>query len=114
MSVTMIKANKELDKVTRYKMTIAQDILKMSDYVGEIIDVQNVAIFDDVREDKTTRVCSVMDIDGKVYATNSKTFMENIEDISDLFTENEAYSIKINKGTSKNGREFIFCTLETD
>jgi hypothetical protein len=110
--INMLKATQELDKVTQYKMTLDKGIKKMSEMAGEIIDVAKVAFFEDIRENKDpVKICSVMDIDGVVYATNSSTFMEDLENISDLFTEGEKYAIKVEKGISKSGREYIYCSL---
>lgn len=110
--INIIQKSRDFDKRETYKMTLAQDIEKVSDNVGEVVDVSGYLIFEDVKEDgETVKVCTVLDKDGRVFATNSETFIRNLQDIAGIF-EGEEFSVKFASGVSKNGRSFMYCTLE--
>lgn len=108
--INILKTNKEISKKDLYYLTMAPDSTKMSEAVGETIDIQYAVIYEDVRNDKTSTVSAIMDVDGRVYATNSNSFKERLEDILEFFPDEEI-SIKVCQGTSKSGRPYIYCTL---
>ena len=50
--------------------------------------------------------------DGKVYATRSETFIEGLKEIIEICADDEEpIIIRINRSTSRNGREFVSCSL---
>ena len=101
----------ELTKKEIYNMTRSPEIQKMRDHVEELIDVDKYLIYKDENGsgDEVT-VLSILDKNGVVYASNSQTVRTEFEYISDLM-EDEAFSVKICEGTSKNGRTYITLAL---
>lgn len=110
MIKTVVPAN--LDKRMIYSITHVKSF-KMSDFVGTTItpsaviitetDEKNVAFLASIGEDNTV----------EVYATNSRTFIESLEEILDTFENNlsEIGGIYITSGTSRAGRPYIDCGL---
>lgn len=95
-----------------FKMTKDNDIMKMSEHVGETINPVAYVIYEDVDkkdESKFNTILSVMADDGTVYATNSKTFTDMFVDIHTMMEE--LVPIIIRDGVSKNGRTFLTTTI---
>lgn len=111
MIQTVVPAN--LDKRTIYAITHASSF-KMSDFVGSTIS-PNAVIITENYEKKVAFLAVANDHDTKVevYATNSRTFIESLEEILDTF-ENDLAAIGglyIASGTSRAGRTYIYCGL---
>ena len=104
--IEIIEKSKELNKKELYKMTLDQDIEKLSDHVNSEIDVEAFVIF----KDGENTITSIMDKDGRVYASNSETFRKNLTDINSVMSP-DPYTIEVKSGTSKSGRTFIYCSL---
>lgn len=109
MIKTVVPAN--LDRRTIYGITHANSF-KMSDFVGQTITPSAVIITE--TDDKKVAFLAVERDEGtEVYATNSRTFIESLEEILDTF-ENDLASIGglyIASGTSRAGRPYIDCGL---
>lgn len=109
MIKTVVPAN--LDRRTIYGITHANSF-KMSDFVGQTITPCAVVITES--EDKKVAFLAVERGEGlEVYATNSRTFIESLEEILDTF-ENDLAAIGglyIASGTSRAGRPYIDCGL---
>ena len=110
MSVTIIEQSREFNKKEVYNMTAAMGIEKISDFNGEQIDVAGYIVFEDTKDDKVTTVLSIVDTDGRVYATNSETFRRNFLEIANIMSP-ELFTISVCAGESKAGRTFYFCRL---
>lgn len=107
----IIRKSGELSKREIYNMTRSPEIQKMSDCVGEIVDVEKFVLYSDTNADgHDQEILSVMGKNGLVYATNSQTAKKEFLYIDDLM-EGEPYAVKIVNGTSKNGRTYITLTL---
>ena len=93
--------------VQRYNMTLGSSVQKVSDHVGEVIDVQAWAIFEDQKADGTTaRVVSILTTDGDVLASSGYS-ERSFEDILSCFkTSLPRLAIKARK--SRGGRSFCF------
>lgn len=103
---------RELDKRTIYGITHSKSF-KMSDFVGSTITPTAVVITE--TDDKKVAFLAVVigDSNVEVYATNSRTFIESLEEILDTF-ENDLSAIGgiyITSGTSRAGRPYIDCGL---
>ena len=102
--------SEELTKQEQYFLTKAQDIMKMSDAVGQTMELESWCIYEDTNSDgKDVELFSLRNTDGEAYATNSGTFIAAFRDILDVFEPGEIKKLKIMSGTSKNGRTYITC-----
>lgn len=102
------KAN---DKRYVYKLTKARSkaIKELND--GEILDVEGYCDYEDVNtKGETNNVLCIIDSEGLTYSTISATFKKSFTDIAEMMG-NEKYQIKVVKGTSKSGRDFVDCEL---
>ena len=102
--------SKELTKQDQYFLTKAQDVMKMTDAVGQTMELESWCIYEDTNsEGKEVELFALRNTDGETYATNSGTFIAAFRDIPDVFDPGEIKNLKIMSGTSKNGRTFITC-----
>lgn len=108
----IIKATEGLTKKEIYVMTRSPELQKMSDHVGDVIPVDKFVIYSDASEDGTeTIVLSIMAADqGLAVATNSATARKEFEFILDLM-EGDAFAVKVIRGKSKAGRDYITLAL---
>ena len=110
MIKTVVPAN--LDKRTIYGITHSNSF-KMSDFVGQTITPWAVIITEN-EDKKVAFLAAARDDEAtKVYATNSRTFIESLEEILDTF-EYDLSAIDgfyITSGTSRAGRPYIDCGL---
>lgn len=109
MLKTVVPAN--LDRRTIYAITHANSF-KMSDFAGQTITPSAVIITESDNK-KVAFLAVERDAGMEVYATNSRTFIESLEEILDTF-ENDLSTIDgfyIASGTSRAGRPYIDCGL---
>lgn len=109
MLKTVVPEN--LDRRTIYNITHANSY-KMSDFVGQTI-TPCAAIITETDDKKVAFLAVERDDGTEVYATNSRTFIESLEEILDTF-ENDLAAIGglyIASGTSRAGRPYIDCGL---
>lgn len=109
----ILKISRELSAAEVYKLTMSPEIQRMSDNVGAEIDVQSYCLYEDGVEDDVKTILSIMDADGKVFATNSSTFQREFLRMEDLFNQMgcDLPVIKVCNGISKSGRDFITCGM---
>lgn len=109
-----IVTNKELTKEEKYFLTKAQDVQKMTEAVGQTLDLAAWAIYTDVDKDgQEVELFSMLTTDGDKFATNSGTFIGAFREILDIFEPEEVKKIKVFDGTSKNNRTFVTCSYES-
>lgn len=77
---------------------------------GTHIDVSGYLYFDDKKEEETLHLLSILDNEGNVFTTQSKSFKDSFESIVEIM-EGEPFTIKKVSGESKAGRHFVDCTL---
>lgn len=106
-----IKRTNIEDKKEQYKFIKKPGMLKMSEAKGMEITVGKYAVYVDRNSDGEVHdICAIEDADsGKVYATNSATFIRSFMDILEVI--GEANVVKCIGGTTKNGRPYIDCEL---
>ena len=96
-------------------LTKGNDVKKMSDAVGEVLDFDKVVIYEDVNsKDEPMQVLAVQTAEGVKYATNSATFIRNYTEIMDIFKDSDEEApttFKVGSGKSKAGRPFITCDI---
>ena len=106
------KYPESMDARMQYKLTKSPEIKKMSDCVDSILEVVAFLRYTDV--DKTGEikdVLTVMTDDLEMIATTSPTFIREFDDIVEIFGPDFG-TLKVVGGRSKNGRNFITCTIE--
>lgn len=115
MEVTSImnlsNLNEEVDKKTTYLMTKAKGIKPISELDdGTVLKITHICNFTDTdRNGNEIVIQTYMTSDG-VFCTQSKTFIENIEDICDIFQGEPIEVVKMS-GKTKAGRNFLYATL---
>lgn len=110
----IIELFKETDAKGKYALTRSPLIEKMSDHIGESVQVKNYCLYEDVDSNGEIKtLLSVLSADGKIYATVSKTFQKEFDAIKVIVSEDELseFTIEIVGGKSKAGREFVTCAL---
>jgi hypothetical protein len=102
----------ELSTKDKYLLTMSPEVQKMKDQVTQVLEVKNWCIYEDVNsKDELQTILSISTPEDEIYATNSKTFMEDFQKMNEVFNADglKVNSIKVTSGTSKAGREFITC-----
>lgn len=110
MIKTVVPAN--LDKRAVYGITHATSH-KMSEFVGSTITPTAIIITETDEKKVAFLAVDTENYGTQVYATNSRTFIESLEEILDTF-ENDLAAIGglyITSGTSRAGRPYIDCGL---
>ena len=111
----IIKKTEGLTSADLYALTKGNDVRKMADAKGEVLDIIKYVLYkdNDVKGEPMT-VLAVETSDGAKYATNSKTFVRNFTDIVAIFEEgNEPIPPRflVGSGISKSNREYITCDI---
>lgn len=101
----------ELSKRDAYRLTKAQSVKKMSEASGSVLNPTAWVLFEDLNS-KTGELQTVlvMEDNGEMFATVSKTFIKEFCDACEAFDNNPG-AIKVIEGTTKSGRKFITCEL---
>lgn len=104
-------SNRELNVEEMYKLTMSPEAQKMSSQKGNILEIDAMLTYWDTdrRTGEEIRLFSIMNKDGEVYTTNSPTFIDEINHITDFceLMNTEVHKIKVGSGISKAGREYI-------
>lgn len=101
----------DLDNRSIYKLTNSQNAQKMSAAAGSVLTPEKWVIFEDA-DIKTGELRKVLVIEaqGEVFATVSKTFLDNFEKAVNYFN-GDVGQIQVIQGVSKGGRDFITCGI---
>ena len=111
----IIKKTEGLTSADLYALTKGNDVRKMADAKGEVLDVLKYVLYKD--EDvngKEMHVLAVETVDGIKYATNSKTFVRNFCDILAIFgagDEEPPTRFLVGSGVSRSNREYLTCDI---
>ena len=106
----ILKKSKELTTEEMYYLTMSPETQKMSDNIGQVVDIEAWIIYQDVNKDgEMQKILSILTPEGETLATNSATFMGDFERLMDLFSQNNetVKRVEIISGTSKAGRQFV-------
>lgn len=107
-------ASKELNAKERYFLTMAPNIGKMKNAVGQRLEVDYWCIYEDTdRDGKPQTILSIKTDDGDVYATISATFIQEFIRMQEVFREagETVKAIEVIASKSKAGRDFITCVF---
>ena len=111
----IIKKSEGLTSADLYAMTKGNNVRKMADAKGEVLDVWKYVLYKDVDvKGNEMVVLAVETTDGAMYATNSKTFTRNFSDILAIYdASNETPPTRfiVGSGKSKSNREFLTCDI---
>lgn len=101
----------ELDDRSAYKLTRSQSVQKMQDAAGSTLTPSAWVLFED-EDSKTGELKNVLVLqdNGELFGTISKTFITSFMDIVDHFGGNVG-SINVISGKAKSGRDYITCEL---
>ena len=111
----IIKKTEGLTSADLYALTKGNDVRKMADAKGEVLDVLKYVLYkdEDVHGNPMT-VLAVETVDGLKYATNSKTCVRNVCDILAIFgagDEEPPTRFKVGFGVSRSNREYLTCDI---
>ena len=107
----ILKSSSNLSPREMYFLTKAPTIEKMTAHVGETINPVQFMIYNDISANGDSHIiASIKTEAGKVYATNSPTFVREFTDLIDMFGD-ELIKIHILQMQSKAGRNYITCVL---
>ena len=98
-----------------YKLVQSPERKKLTDVKGAVLELDKWVSYSE--PDKKTgaemNLLAFSTTDGSCYCTNSSTFCRSFNDAVAMFQQfgEEFHTIRVNVGTSKNGREFIDCVV---
>ena len=105
----IIRQNGEFTKGEIFNMTQGTTLSKVSEHVGEILELAGWVLYEDTDKDgNLQRVLAIKEKNGNLSGTISKTFIDQFIKMVE-FMGNEEYNVKVVGSTSKNGREYITC-----
>ena len=95
-----------------YLMLKNPDSIKMSDAKGQTLHPEAYVIFEDVNQGsgEVVRIVSIRS-NGKVYATNSASFIREFDMIAEAFGD-DMPDIEVTTGKSSKGRQYISCAVK--
>ena len=111
----IIRKTEGLTSADLYALTKGNDVRKMADAKGEVLDILKFVLYrdEDVKGNEMV-VLSVETVDGAKYATNSKTFTRNFSDILAIYdagNETPPTRFIVGSGKSKSNREYLTCDI---
>lgn len=108
--MTIEKTNKELSKMELYRLTHSPEAKPLKEAADQIIELENFIIYATTdKNGKEVELVSFEDKSGIVYTTNSGIVRKELIGLLDDF--GEINIIKVIKGTTKAGREFLNIVL---
>ena len=111
----IIRKTNGLTSADLYALTKGNDVRKMADAKGEVLDIVKFVLYkdEDVNGNEMT-VLAVETVDGAKYATNSKTFVRNFSDILAIYEagdEEIPSRFMVGSGRSKSNRAYLTCDI---
>lgn len=115
MAITIISQTEGLTGKDIYLMTRSPALMKLSTIKDTTIKISAYVLYDDEKISKegvikNTKILAIRTSDGKLYATNSNTFIDEFMYIVELFGLDSP--IRVIGGTSRSGRNYITCSIE--
>lgn len=111
--MTIIKTSRDLKPHEAYEVTLAPDVKKMSNSLGQTIEIDYWALYQDVNNTTgaVQEILAIKTLDGDTLATNSPTFIADFGRMVEMFDQYETKinAISIVGGKSKAGRDYITC-----
>lgn len=115
--MNIIKTSGNLGMKELYDLTKSPEIQKMTNVKGQDLEIESFAVYTDTNTKDGSEQCivSIKTTDGETFATNSKTFAREFQDILAMCEEAGAdlpKLISVSAMVSKAGREFITCVYK--
>lgn len=111
----IIKKSAGLTSADLFSLTKGNDVRRMADAKGEVLDLTKYVIYKDENSNGTESVIlAVETTSGAKYATNSKVFVRNFSDIVAIFEasgEEVPTRFAVGSGRSKSNREYLTCDI---
>lgn len=105
-------SNENMDKRMLYKLTKGKDNKSITTVQDELLNIVEFVLFEDVNsKGEEVEVLSLLDDSGEIFTTISETFKADFFDIVDTFKKEDFPTIKVIGATSKNGRNYVACTV---
>ena len=105
------KSSDNLDKRSMYIHTRGSSISMKDVEDGTIIEPLEIVVYEDENSrGEVQTITSVIDVEGKHYATNSRFFREELGSIFKIMAP-DPFKIIVRKNVSKAGRTFVTCEL---
>lgn len=106
--------SREFNKVEEYLMTISKDALSVKDIEdGTKIVVAGYLEYQDTNsKGEEVSIMSIITPEKTVYSTQSSTFKESVRNMVNLMGA-EVFTIIKKSGTTKAGRSYVDCSLDT-
>ena len=108
----IIHASAELTAEQIYNLTMSPNTQKMADLVGQEIEIENYALYEDKNsKGEDQEILAILTPEKEVAATISPTFKQDFFRMQDLFGSmgQKIEAISVVSGTAKSGRTFITC-----
>ena len=113
--MNIIRKTEKLTPADLYSMTKGNDVRRMADAKGEVLDVAKFVLYEDENAGgEIIEVLAVETTDRTRYATNSRTFIRNFKDIMAIYDDAQAAlptRYVVGSGRSKGNREYLTCDL---
>ena len=113
--MNIIRKTADLTPTDLYAMTKGNEVLRMADAKGEVLEVAKFVLYEDTNNDgEIMEVLAMETADGTRYATNSKTFIRNFKDIVAIYDDANAalpLKYKVGSGRSRSNREYLTCDI---
>ena len=114
-NMEIIRKTEGLNSADLYALTKGNDVRKMADAKGEVLDVLKFVLYkDEDTNGNPMTVLAVETVGGAKYATNSKTFVRNFGDILAILDDgNEPMPTRyiVGSSRSKSNREYLTCDI---
>lgn len=105
------KSSDNLDKRSLYIHTRGSSISLKDVDDGTVLDPLEIVVYEDENsKGELQTITSVITVDGKHYATNSRFFREELGSIFNIMAP-DPFKIIVRKNISKAGRTFVTCEL---
>ena len=109
----IIRTSGELNAVQIYNLVKNPETRKMRDVKGQRIELSYWAHYMDANkaDGEAMEILAIATPEGETFATNSPTFINDFNEMVDLFNEfgQTVGAVEIIGGVSKAGRDFITC-----
>lgn len=97
-----------------YNLTKAPDRTKLSEAVSEVLNLDKWLVYSEENsKGEEVTLASIATTDGRMFTTNSTTFIRDFTNAIKMFSEfgSEFHTIQVIEGKSKAGRNFITCKV---
>ena len=107
----IVNQSANIDRKTLYVMTTGNGTKRLSDCVGQKIEIDCYVIYDRENQDGTiAHVLSIKTKDGDIVGTNSRSFVEGFENAVDVLGS-DFTAFSVGQHRSKTGHNYLTCDV---